>query len=70
MPSSDLSTSVADPKVVQALNNLYEAERLIENSAFELADKSPSELIGRLITVAGELDRAIQDIVLYSMPAA
>ncbi len=70
MPSSDLSTSVADPKFVQALNNLYEAERLIENSAFELADKSPSELIGRLITVAGELDRAIQDIVLYSMPAA
>lgn len=70
MPSSDLSTSVADPKVVQALNNLYEAERLIENSAFELADKSPSELIGRLITVAGELDRAIQDVVLYSMPAA
>lgn len=70
MPNSNLTALTADPKVVQSLNNLYEAERLIEASAFDLAEKAPSELVGKLITVAGELDRAIQDVVLYSAPAA
>lgn len=68
MPDADLSLLKSDTKVVQSLNNLYEAERLIEQSVYALADKVPSELVGKLVTLAGELDQTIQDIVLYTVP--
>lgn len=45
---------------------LSEAERLIENATYELADKAPPQAIAKLIVLAADLRRARTEIARRS----
>lgn len=46
----------------QALADIETAARLIESAIFDLADKVPSETVGKLVAVGADLEKVRTDI--------
>lgn len=57
-----------DPVIVRALHDLNAAEGLIDKAVYDLAEKTSSELVGKLIVLTGELDRVIEQLSFYANP--
>lgn len=62
MARSDASLQEQQDDKDQALADIETAARLIEDAIFDLADKLPSNTIGKLVSVGADLERIRSDI--------